>query len=103
VVNLRPGQKLRSIVCDAQVVVVRAPAEDVDVACGGFPMLDEGQEAVGEPTIDPTLGDGPLIGKRYANEELGIEVLCTRSGAGALTSGGRSLELKGAKPLPSSD
>ena len=29
--ELRPGLKLASAVCDAQVVVVRAPAGDVEV------------------------------------------------------------------------
>ena len=32
----------------------------------------------------PSLGDGPLLGKRYADEELGLELLCTRAGDGAL-------------------
>jgi hypothetical protein len=40
--KLRPGQKLHSAVCDAQVVVVKAPADAVDLACGGAPLLDDG-------------------------------------------------------------
>src|ERR687891_466885 len=35
--RLRPGQRLRSAVCDAEVVVVRAPAVEVQVGCGGAP------------------------------------------------------------------
>jgi hypothetical protein len=101
--KLRPGQKLHSAVCDAQVVVVRAPSTEVEVGCGGWPLLDEGQEPDGVPQIDATLGDGPLLGKRYADEELGLELLCTRPGKGALTVDGRPLLVKGAKPLPSSD
>ena len=53
--------------------------------------------------LDPTLGDGPLLGKRYADDDLGLELLCTRAGTGALTVDGRPLLVKGAKPLPSSD
>jgi hypothetical protein len=49
------------------------------------------------------VGDGPLLGKRYADDDLGLELLCTRAGTGALTVDGRPLLLKGAKPLPSSD
>lgn len=101
--TLRPGQKLHSAVCDAQVVVVKAPAEAVEVGCGGAPMLGDGQAVDGGAALDPSLGDGPLLGKRYADEELGLELLCTRAGTGALTVDGRPLLLKGAKPLPSSD
>jgi hypothetical protein len=101
--KLRPGQRLHSAVCDAQVVVVRAPSDPVDVGCGGAPMLDDGQEADAAATLDPSLGEGPLLGKRYADDDLGLELLCTRAGTGALTADGRALLVKGAKPLPSSD
>jgi hypothetical protein len=33
--------KLFSTVCDAQVVVVKAPTEEVEVGCGGAPMVEE--------------------------------------------------------------
>jgi hypothetical protein len=101
--KLRPGQKLHSAVCDAQVVVVKAPAGEVELGCGGAPLLDNGQAAAGVAALDESLGDGPLLGKRYADEELGLELLCTRAGQGALTVDGRALLVKGAKPLPSSD
>lgn len=101
--ELRPGLKLASAVCDAQVVVVRAPAGDVEVGCGGAPMVPDGEDAPAGAALDESLGDGPQLGKRYADEELGLELLCTRAGAGALTAGGAALALKGAKPLPSSD
>ena len=99
---LRPGLKLHSAVCDAQVVVVKASADAVELGCGGAPMLEDGQDA-GGASLDPSLGDGPQLGKRYADDEIGLEVLCTRAGTGALTVDGRPLLLKGAKPLPSSD
>ena len=101
--NLRPGQKLHSAVSDVQVVVIRAPATDVDVRCGGVPLLDDAPapDATGEIVGSP--GDGPLLGKRYADEDAGLELLCSRGGEGALTVGGRPLLVKGAKPLPSSD
>jgi len=101
--ELRPGQKLRSAVCEAEVVVVRAPAGDVEVGCGGAPLVDAAGEAPGGATLDASLGEGPLLGKRYADEERGLELLCTKSGTGALTLDGQPLALKGAKPLPSSD
>ena len=101
--KLRPGQKLHSAVSEAQLVVVKAPSDEVQIGCGGVPLLDDGQEAEAGATLDESLGEGPLLGKRYADDEVGLEVLCTRPGAGGLTVDGRPLLLKGAKPLPSSD
>lgn len=101
--NLRPGQKLHSAVCDAQFIVVRAPSTAVELGCGGAPLLEDGQEADGSEALDPALGEAPVLGKRYADDQLGLEVLCTRAGTGALTLDGRPLPVKGAKPLPSSD
>ena len=66
--------KLFSTVCDAQVDVVKAPSDDVEVSCGGAPMVAEDPGgASGAP--DASLGDGPALGKRYADDELGLEPL----------------------------
>ena len=101
--QLRPGAKLESATCDAQVVVVKVPADavDIDLRCGGAPMREAG--AGGDRS--PVTGDGeaPLLGKRYEDAELGLELLCTKAGEGALTIGDTPLLLKGSKPLPSSD
>lgn len=101
--ELRAGQKLHSAVCEAQVVVVKAPATPVEVGCGGAPMVPDGEAPPEGAALDASLGEGALLGKRYADDELGLELLCTRAGQGALTVDGRVLPLKGAKPLPSSD
>ena len=100
--QLKAGTKLASTVCETQVVVVRAPADEVELGCGGAPLVpaDEGG-ANGTP--DPALAEGTLIGKRYADEEIGVELLCTKAGAGSLTCNGEVLAVKGAKPLPASD
>lgn len=100
--QLKPGQKLRSAVCDAQVIVVRAPAVEVDLACGGAPLVGMEDEPAGAE-LDASLAEGTLLGKRYADEELGLELLCTKGGAGSLTCNGAVLAIKGAKPLPASD
>jgi hypothetical protein len=47
--------------------------------------------------------DPTAVGKRFADEESGLEVLCTKAGDGALSIDGTLLPMKGAKPLPSSD
>ena len=52
---------------------------------------------------DPSLSGGTLLGKRYADEASGLELLCTKAGVGTLTLDGSVLDVKSAKPLPSSD
>jgi hypothetical protein len=101
--QLRPGTRLESSACDGQVIVVRAPAGvDVDLRCGGVPMRELGTAGSRVPIT--AVGDpGVLLGKRYADEELGLEVLCTHSGAGALTLTDQPIPFKAAKPLPASD
>jgi hypothetical protein len=101
IAEVKPGARLRSAVSDAEVVVVRAPQEQVSLCCGGRPMvaLDAAQE-----TVEPLADEEPtLLGKRYVDEQTALELLCTKGGAGALTVDGRPLTIKGAKPLPSSD
>lgn len=101
--ELRPGLRLESATCDTQVVVVKAPkdAADIDVRCGGKPMREHG--AGGNQLPIAGEGDATLLGKRYAEDDLGVELLCTQGGDGALSIGDQPLLVKGAKPLPSSD
>lgn len=100
--ELKAGMRLRSSVCDTEVVVVRIPATDVDLRCGGQPLVPlDAARAGGVPGSG--FDGGTQLGKRYADEELGVEVLCTKGGAGSLSIGETLLPVKGAKPLPSSD
>jgi hypothetical protein len=46
---------------------------------------------------------GTLLGKRYVDEATGLEVLCTKPGAGGLAVDGRPLGVKAPKALPASD
>lgn len=98
----KPGSRWRSVVCTTEVVVVRGSVDDVEIACGGRPMVP-----IDDPTSEPAAASardgGTQIGKRYTSEELGIELLCTKAGAGSLAANGTLLSLKEAKPLPSSD
>jgi hypothetical protein len=100
--ELRPGLRLESATCDTQVVVVRLPAgADLDIRCGGAPMRELGS---GGDRVPVTFeGEATQLGKRYESEELGLELLCTAGGEGALSVGDQPLLIKGAKPLPSSD
>lgn len=99
---IKNGTRLQSQVCDTQVIVVRTADSVDDLRCGGAPMVPIGGEKPTEATLDLTLADGNLMGKRYV-DETGAEVLVTRAGAGTLTIGHFVLTLKEAKPLPASD
>ncbi len=100
--DLKPGSRLKSSVCDTELIVVKAPSGDVDITCGGSPMADPADtERNGEIAADAA--DGTALGKRYVNEDESLEVLCTKPGDGSLALGGTALSLKEAKPLPASD
>ncbi len=99
--ELKSGQKLSSTVCRTQVIVVRAPGGDLDLRCGGAAMADADQAHGGEP--DPAWAAGTQLGKRYADDVAGLELLCARAGAGSLSLAGAAIEIKSAKPLPASD
>jgi hypothetical protein len=100
---LKAGARLKSTVCTTEVIIVKAPAGDIDVTCGGAAMV-LGTETVtdrGEPAADAK--GGTALGKRYVNADESLEILCTKAGEGSLGADGAALALKEAKPLPASD
>ncbi|HTK63528.1 MAG TPA: hypothetical protein VL595_14180 [Pseudonocardia sp.] len=99
--ELKPGLRLRSQVCTTELIVVR-PAE-VELTCGGVPVIGHGEEPGAGLSLDPALSDGTQLGKRYTDDSGALEVLVTKRGDGTLADGDRPLPLKEAKPLPSSD
>ncbi|HYE47098.1 MAG TPA: hypothetical protein VEA44_15155 [Caulobacter sp.] len=101
--NLTPGSRWKSAVCDTEAVVVRPPAAPATLECGGQPMVAFSAAKPGGLTVDPAHAGGSLLGKRYLDEETGLEALCSKAGAGALSVSGRPLTIKEAKKLPSSD
>ena len=100
--ELKAGARFQSTTCETQVVAVKAPSGDVDLRCGGAPMVELGSDA---DRTAPAAGldGGTLMGKRYADEGLGLELLVTKAGAGTLSIGDAPIALKEAKPLPASD
>lgn len=100
--ELRAGSRLKSTVCDTEVIAVKASG-DLEVTCGGAPMVDAGADVgeKGEPAADAA--DGTQMGKRYVNDDESLELLCTKPGAGSLGLNGAALVLKESKPLPASD
>lgn len=101
--QLKVGSRLFSAVDDAQVVVVRAPAGDVPLTCGGHPLVADPAAASGDHVVVEGHEGGTQIGKRYADAASGLELLCTKAGAGALFVAGTIVPVKSAKPLPASD
>jgi hypothetical protein len=95
--------RLRSAGGETEVVVVKVPNGDGELTCAGAPMIDRGDPVVGS-SIGPGAGrPDVLIGKRYAEESAGIELLCTKAGAGPIAWNGVGLSVHAPKPLPSSD
>lgn len=99
--DLTTGKRLRSGVSDTQVIVVRSPAAPVELLCGGHPMtanLPVAADAATSITENDT-----VLGKRYVDTDTGLEVLCTKAGAGVLSADGRQLTIKAPNALPASD
>jgi len=99
----KAGARLKSAVCNSELMMIVAPARDVTLTCGGAPVVELGSEPPSGASIDPDQKQGTQMGKRYTNEAGDIEVLCTKPGEGGLAVDGEALAVKGAKPLPSSD
>jgi hypothetical protein len=100
--DLKPGTRMKSVADSTEVVIVRGPAGAVDLRCGGHPMV--AVDAAAAP-VEPSgaHSGGTQLGKRYADPDSGLELLCTKAGPGSLSLGDEPLLLKDAKPLPSSD
>ena len=96
---MKPGTKLKSVVCDTEVMVIRG--SDAVVECGGAPMADERPAQSGD--IDAAFAEGSQMGKRYVDEAGSVELLCVKPGKGSLAIDGVALRTKDAKSLPSSD
>jgi hypothetical protein len=90
-------------VCDVEVIVIKAPAPEVDLRCGGQPMVFLDADPPTGGSAEPGFDQGTLIGKRYVDESMDLELLCTKGGPSSLSVGDTLLQVKEAKPLPSSD
>jgi len=96
---MKAGTKLKSAVCDTEVMVIRGSG--VVVQCGGAPMAE--QKPAEKAALDPAKAEGTKIGKRYVDADGAVELLCVKGGQGSLAIAGVALQPKDAKPLPSSD
>jgi hypothetical protein len=102
-VKVKVGQTLVSTVDGTSVVVIRAPQDEIVLTCGGAPMTDKSTAPAEPAPLDTAHAGTTLVGKRYVDDELGLELLCTKGGQWALAVGGRALGLMAAKALPATD
>ena len=96
---MKPGTKLKSQVCDTEVMVIRAGAGTIE--CGGVAMAESKPDALG--ALSAEYSNGSLMGKRYVDAGATFELLCVKPGKGTLSVDGVALSTKDAKPLPASD
>jgi crotonobetainyl-CoA:carnitine CoA-transferase CaiB-like acyl-CoA transferase len=101
---LTPGLHLRSTTCSTRLVVVSAPRSDVQLSCGGAPMLEVALDKDGDEATppDPEFAAGTLMGKHYHDETTGLVVLVTRAGRGSLSIDDRRLTAIQGQAPPSS-
>lgn len=99
--EIKVGARLKSATCTTEVVVVTAPTGAVDLRCGGAAMATDA--SAGTEPLDAGQAEGTVLGKRYTDEEAGVELLAVKAGDGSLSLDGRAMTLKGVKPLPASD
>lgn len=99
--TLKAGSRLRSQVDATELIVVRAPTEDLDLRIGGHAAIDLGAEPTPGLAAEP--GEPALVGKRYTRDEDDLELLVTKAGTAGLSIGSVPLRLKESKPLPASD
>ncbi len=100
---LKAGARMKSAVCETQIMVLRVPAQALDLRCGGAPMIGMQDTPAAGLVLDGGFAEATLTGKRYVDEAETMEFLCTKGGAGGLSLGAVKLQVKQAKALPSSD
>ena len=101
--SFKPGSRWRSTVCSTEIAIVRPPNRTIELSCGGRNMISLSAARLADESIVAEFSLGTQLGKRYADVDSGLEVLCTKGGVGTLSVEGRMLTQKEAKRLPSSD
>jgi len=102
-IQLKPGMRLFGAACTTELIVVKAPAQPIDLRIGGHPPLAAAADRTGGVEVLTPAESAPAMGKRYVDPEGTLEVLCTKAGLGAIAIGDELCATKDAKPLPASD
>ncbi len=100
---LKMGARLKSTVCEGEIMVVIAPDAELEMTCGGAAMVDAGEAVTPSGEVHPDHAVGVAMGKRYIDEAETLEVLCVKSGDGSLAANGALLLQKDTKKLPKTD
>jgi hypothetical protein len=100
--KLKTGQSLFSLTDTTTLLVVKAGEREVSITCGGYEMTATKSAAGQTPVAGQPVG-GAALGKRYADADGTIELLCIKSGTSELALDGSPLQLMAAKQLPASD
>ena len=101
--KINAGMRLKSVVCTTEVVVIKAPSSGEELSCAGQKMVQLADDKPDVAQLSEAHVSHALLGKRYVDEDSGLELLCSKQGFGVLGFDGRELILKQPKPLPSSD
>ncbi|WP_216899964.1 hypothetical protein [Nocardia alni] len=99
--TLTPGTRVYSAVDSTELIVVKAPADPIDLTIGGAPAVLSAADRNGANASGN--GNGTALGKRYTDAAATIELLCTKPGPGMPAVADEVLALKEAKALPASD
>ena len=89
--------------CETELVVIRPPKNPVSLQCGGHEMIAHSAAKPAGVALSADFSGGTQAGKRYADAESGLEVLCSKAGAGSIAVDGRAISATDAKKLPASD
>ena len=65
---IKSGTRLKSQVCDTQVIVVKTADSLEDLRAGGAPMVPLDETPSDGAVLDPDLSTGSVMGKRYVDE-----------------------------------
>ena len=98
----KPGQRFKSAVCSAEIMVVKI-SDNPQLTCGGLPLVDVSDDTNNTADGNAEHMTGCEVGKRYTNQSETTELLCIKSGDGGLGADGNLPTVKGSKKLPSSD
>ena len=101
--DLKPGSRWKSAVCDAEFVLVRPPKAPVTLECGGSAVIPHAEARPEAAALSADHSGGSAAGKRYADAVTGLEALCSKAGAGSLSVDGRPIGATEGKKLPASD
>lgn len=101
--EIKTGARYRSQVCETELIVIRPLPGELDLTCGGHPLIDLKAEPSPGLSLKADADTGSALGKRYTDASGKLELLVTKAGEGTLSLAGEPLMLKEAKPLPASD